>query len=215
MLTLTEIESWFDDLNKIIFDVNVTMKNINRIVTATDENEKIILKHGFFSHFYRQSRFTLIVQLCKIFSKTNNQKRNLHKLFNRLESDRYDEEIDKQFQKNASIDRLFQNRDDIKNEIERLRKEVEGKEELIDRIVTLRDKVYAHSDPSPSLPKVTIAELENLVDLSIKIYNTIRGGLLDINFMFDVNAEWRVDYPIEGLAKLKEQQLKGTRAKIN
>jgi hypothetical protein len=64
----------------------------------------------------------------------------------------------------------------------------------------LRDKYYAHSDPDSNLPRVSDSELEILVDLAVKIYNKIRGKLLDISFMFDQNSDWRVDYPIKVLA---------------
>ena len=185
----------------------VSIDNINRMTNATDKYEKEILNHGFFSHFYRQSRFTIIVQLCKIFAKTNNQKRNLYKLFNRLASDKYDGNIEAKLKKNLDIGRLFTNRKDIQNEIISLTAEIETHNELIDRVVMLRDKYYAHSDPDSDLPKVTNNELKILVDLAVKIYNKIRGRLYDISFMFDQNSDWRVDYPISVLAAQRKDYL--------
>jgi hypothetical protein len=55
--------------------------------------------------------------LCKIFAETNNQKRNLYKLFNRLTSDKYDDKIEEKLKNNAGKERLFNNRTDIQTEI--------------------------------------------------------------------------------------------------
>lgn len=207
MLTLDDLENWFEDLNKIIFDINVSINNIKRIATTNDEFEKQIIKHGFFWHFYRQSRFTIIVQLCKIFAENNNQKRNLNKLFKKLTSDKYDKKIEEQLEKNKGVDELFSSRSDITNEIKEINDEISRHADLIKKIVTLRNKFYAHSDPDSDLPKVSNADLEVLVKLAVKIYNTISGGLFDITFMFDIISDWNIDYPLKVLAAHRKDQL--------
>jgi hypothetical protein len=207
MWTKDNLEKWFEDLNRIIFDINISIDNIKRIATTEDEFEKQIIEHGFFGHFYRQSRFTIIVQLCKIFAENNNQKRNLYKLFNKLTFDKYDSDIQQQLYKNKDIDRLFSSRTDIQNEIIGIKTEISKHSDLIKKIVTLRDKYYAHSDTDSDLPKVSNAELEVLVKLAVKIYNKIRGGFFDVTFMFDSNADWKVDYPLKVLAAHRKEQL--------
>ena len=213
MLTKNDLEKWFEDLNRIIFDINISIDNIKRITTTEEEYEKQIIKHGFFWHFYRQSRFTIIVQLCKIFAENNNQKRNLYKLFNRLTSDKYDSDIQQQLDKNKDIDRLFSSRTNVQNEITEIKTEISKHSDLIKKIVTLRDKYYAHSDPDSDLPKVSNADLEVLVKLAVKIYNKIRGGFFDITFMFDSNADWKVDYPLKVLAAHRKEQLENLKKK--
>jgi hypothetical protein len=59
MLKYDDLNKWFEDLRKIIFDTKISFDNITRITHPTDDDEKKILKHGFFSHLYRQSRFTI------------------------------------------------------------------------------------------------------------------------------------------------------------
>jgi hypothetical protein len=213
MLKLTDVERWFRDLENIIFDINVSIENIKRITHPVDEFEKQILKHGFFSHFYRQSRFTIIVQLCKLFDENKNQKRNLFKLFNRLSLDEYDEKLKEKINSNSNSNRLFGNRNDIQTEIILLRAEIEIKKEVIKKVISLRDKFYAHSDPNSVLPRVGNPELEALVKLSVKIYNKIRGNLFDITFLFDHNADWKVDYPIKMLALYRKEQTEILRQK--
>jgi hypothetical protein len=177
MLKLHDVEKWFEDLKNIIFDINVSIEDIKRITHPVDEIEKKILQHGFFSHFYLQSRFTIIVQLCKLFDENKNQKRNLFKLFDRLSSEEYDEELIEKLNSNCNSNRLFGNRSDIQTEIILIKAEIETHRDIIKKIISLRDKFYAHSDPSSVLPRADNPELEALVKLAVKIYNQIRGKL--------------------------------------
>jgi hypothetical protein len=213
MLKLNEVEKWFGDLENIIFDINVSIDNIKRITHPDDEFEKQILKHGFFSHYYRQSRFTIIVQLCKLFDENKNQKRNLFKLFNRLSLDEYDEKLMERLNSNSNSNRFFVNRSDIQTEIFLLKAEIETHKEIIKKVISLRDKFCAHSDPSSVLPRVDNPELEALVKLSVKIYNKIRSNMFDTTFLFDHNADWKVDYPIKMLAFYKKEQTETLRLK--
>jgi AbiU2 len=207
MIKLEEIKRWFDNLNGIIFDMNVAIENIRRITHPEDKYEKIILKHGFFSHYYFQARFTIIIQLCKIFSDNKNQKRNVYKFFNRITSDAYDEEFKKKLKGNIGISHLFSTRKEIQDDIELIRGEIADHNELILKVVTLRNKCFAHSDPEQELPKVTNTELEILVKLAISIYNKIYGNLYNVTFLFDVNSEWRVEYPIKVLSSIKRETI--------
>jgi hypothetical protein len=200
MLTLDEIRLWFEDLSKIIFDINVSIQNIKRISSPRDEYEKKILSHGYFTHVYRQSRFTIIVQLCKIFAEKNNQKRNLYKLFNRLKTDKYDEKMEENLDYHRGSARLLSSREDIQKEISLLEKKIENHDNIIEKIVTLRNRFYAHSDPGMELPQVTNSELELLVKLAIEIFNNLAGKLLDSHFKFDHNSDWKIDYIIKVLA---------------
>jgi len=223
MLKHDDLSNWFEDLRKIIFDTKISIDNIQRITHPTDDHEKQILKHGFFSHLYRQSRFTIIVQLCKIFDKNSNQKRNFYKLFNRLSSEKFDKTIldilrengisNYLFRKRGNLDEkdlklhLFSNRDDIINEIKSLTYEIEIQKEIIEKIIILRDNYYAHFDPDSSLPPVSYDELEVLVNLAIKIYNIMYSRLYDVTLLFDHTTDWKVDYFIKILAKQKKEQI--------
>jgi hypothetical protein len=207
MLTYENLEEWLEDLRKIIFDTNVSFCNIKRLTHTKDPIEKEVINHGFFSHFYYQSRFTLIVQLCKLYGTSSNQKRSFEKLFKRLTDDPFDNKIDCLLNDHANNKRLFSNRDDIKKEIEILKDDLSTNRILIKGVVTLRDKYYAHFDPDSDLPIVKIDDLQKLVDLAIKIFNNIRGGLFDVTFFFDLNEEWLIDYPLMSLVKLRKEKL--------
>ena len=207
MLTNEDLLNWFYDLKKIIFDTKISIDNIKRITHPTNDLEKHVLKHGFFHYVYFQSRFTIVVQLCKIFDENDNQKRNFFKLFNKLSFDKYDESIIEILKMNEVSNHLFAKRKDITNEINLLTKEIEIQKEIIDKIVFLRDKVYAHSDPDSNLPDVSNQELEVLIDLAIKIYNNLFYKFYTGTLMFEHTTDWKVDYPIKALAKLRKERL--------
>lgn len=67
MIELDEVKDWLIEIEKLIFDINVSIQNISRMKDSSDKDVEQILRHGFFGHFYRLSRFTKIVQLCKIY----------------------------------------------------------------------------------------------------------------------------------------------------
>ena len=74
MFKQEQLEKWLEDIRKIIFDVNVSIYNIKRMAHPIDDLEKQVIQHGFFHHFFRQSRFVIIVQLCKLFADNKNQR---------------------------------------------------------------------------------------------------------------------------------------------
>ena len=207
MLTHTELLEWFDDLSKIIFDTKISIDNIKRITHPKDDFEKHVIKHGFFHHCYFQSRFTIVIQLCKVFDDNSNQKRNFHKLFNRFAFEKYDKDLMNILSGHKGSLHLFSNRNEIVHKIKELRTEIKTNEELIDRIIILRDNLYAHSDPKSSIPNVTNPELEKLIDLAIKVYNNIKGKLYDATLLFEHTTDWKVDYPIKALAKIIKDKL--------
>jgi hypothetical protein len=222
MLTHDSLLAWFRDLSKIIFDAKISIDNIKRIANPNDEIEKKVLRHGFFSYLYRLSRFSVVIQLCKIFNNNGNQKRNIHKLFNRLRIDEYDNTIKETLMENGrqnemmnkiysgeSSSNLFGCKADIIYEIDSLNTEIEANNESIEKIKILRNQLYAHTDPDPSLPSVSNQELENLISLAIRIYNRLYGRLYDVTFLFEHNRDWKVDYHIKALSRLKLKDVEG------
>ena len=194
------LEKWLDELGRIIIDIKITTDNLNKLESPKDEFEREILDHGFFAHCYKQSRFTLIVQLSKLFSNSSNQKRSFIKLFNILENSNYNKELMELLENNSIEPNLFTSKKDVVEFISTSRIRISKKSELIEKVNTLRNEVYAHSDPDPSLPRLNIEELTELCDLSIQLYNNLRGKLFDIEFLFDLNDSWKIDYPIKMLA---------------
>lgn len=207
MLKKQELDGWFDDLMHIIFDIKISIDNIQRMSSPANEYEEKILTHGFFAHLRRQYFFTLIIQLSKIFSDNKSQKRNLNKLFNRLVNDKYDDEINAQLEKNSGIERLFSSRKDITEEVKFIREELKVHQEAIMKIIVLRDTRFAHKDVDTAFPRISTKELETLVDLSIDIYNRIKGKLFDVRFLFEINTDWKVDPAISVWAEHRKNQI--------
>lgn len=207
ILTLEDLEKWFKDLKNIILDINISINNIKRMRLPTDENEIYILNHGFFYHFYLQSIFATIIQLCKLFSNSRYQRRSFNKLFNRLNDDKYDIELNELLFKNADNYGLFNSKTDINFEIVKLTNEIAVHKDLINNIIILRDSCYAHSDPDANIPNVSNADLELLKTLANGIYNTLSSKLLNNTFMFEMTSDWAVDYPIRILALKRKERL--------
>ena len=213
MFKQEELEKWFEDLRKIIFDTKVSIDNIKRMAHPLNDFEVQVIKHGFFYNFFRQSRFVIIVQLCKLFGDNKNQRINIHKLFNRLTTDKYDDKLQKRLDENNPEKGLFKNRAEILKEVDLLKSEIAAENSLIKRVVDLRNKFYAHSDPNSILSTVTNEELESLVNLAIKTYNSIHGKIFDVTFLFSHNQDWSVNYPITTLAANRKEQLEKLKQK--
>ncbi|MFT6746904.1 MAG: hypothetical protein ACJAZ2_001249 [Glaciecola sp.] len=201
------LEQWLNDIQRIIFDINITVDNLNRLIVPESNFEKQILEHGFFGQFYKQSWFTSIVQLSKLYTDSKNQKRNLFKFFNILENFKYDtlllDELENN--KNSPGQNLYFSKDDVLDSTQKLREKIADKKTIIEYVIFLRDKTHAHSDVDPGLPSVSVTDLTELRDLSIIIHNTISAGFLDTSFPFSIDSDWRVDYPIKMLAKQREE----------
>ena len=98
----------------------------------------------------------------------------------------------------------FSSKADVIVEIEILRSEIETHSEFIDELISIRDKVFAHSDPSQVPIELPIEKLEELSLLAIKIVNRIRGGILDREFLFDTIGDWKIDWTIRNLGSLRK-----------
>jgi hypothetical protein len=66
--------------------------------------------------------------------------------------------------------------------------------------------VYAHSDPNSNALNVDNPELELLINLAMNIYNNIFGKLYDVTMLFEHTTDWKIDYPIEALAKIRQKR---------
>ena len=214
MLTISDLRNWFDDLWKIIFDINVSISNIKRMAFPIDAIEEKVLSQGFFAHFYRQSRFTIIVQLCKLLSYSDNQKRSIYKLLNRLSEEKFQSELTKKLLEIHPEYSLKTLQNGIRTVSQQVFDEIQEHNDLISKIVVLRDKYYAHSDPDVTLPNVTNEELEKLVNLSISVYNRLYGLIFDSTFIFTHNNEWKVDYPLHILYEAKKKQIEDLNQQI-
>ena len=122
-------------------------------------------------------------------------------------NEKYDDEIKVQLERNRETERLFSYRTDIFKEVESIREEIKKHSDVIDNVIVLRDKRFAHKDVDPDVPRVSTKELESLVDLSIDIFNRIKGKLFDVSFLFGINTDWKVDPAIGVWAEHRKNQI--------
>ena len=114
MLRKKELEDYFENLSNILIDLNISINNAERLTKDIHAHENKIKMHGFFQHHYYQLRFIMIVQLAKILSNNKNQKINIHKLLNRLENEKYGEELLLKLNENSNrLGRVFKSKREV------------------------------------------------------------------------------------------------------
>lgn len=204
MITLKELESWFDDIWNIIVDLYISINNARRLTESKYEYEDKIKKHGFLQHHWYQAKFIIVIQLAKLFTDNkNSQKRNLHKLCNCLENESYDDDIMQQLNKNSKtpFSKVFKSKDDILEAINVTRNDLSENAVLIKKITSARDQIYAHKDPNPEVIAISMSELETLINLSDIIINRLRGHLFSVHTDFKKTSDWDIDYVLKGLSE--------------
>lgn len=201
-MTIEELKDWFAQTAKIITDLHICLDNAKRLFDNKYENEDWIKDHGFFRHHYYQLWFIISIQLCKLLSKSKNQKYNFNKLLNRLELEELDGEI---FQLLAhSYDKeftcVFRSREEMLNRISFYKQEVKRNEVVIEKFISSRDTLYAHRDPNAKLQGLTLQDADQLIGLCEEIYNCFRGGIFDKHFDFSHTGDWSIDFVLKQAA---------------
>jgi hypothetical protein len=200
MLTLKQLRDWFDDVEKIIFDVWVMAGNIQLILNPTGDIEKNILKAGFFDHYMKLLRVSLVIQLCKLFVNHDKERRNFRKLFNRIRYDPYDKRLKNLLRENRGNNLLAGNKHELISLTDTMIPELEAKGNIIHRMKALRDRHFAHTDPGKELPDLSLEELLGLAYLSEEWYNTLNRAIFNKEFRFGDNQDWSVKLMISALA---------------
>jgi hypothetical protein len=199
MIKAIELENWASEILPVLTDINISITNL-RIIKVEDDKGLHIIRHGFFRNIWFQQRFILFIQLSKLFSKSDNQKRNFVKLCNRLENEPLDKSIkDLLIQNKLKFTSVFRSRKDVLNEIKSIRNRLLQHKNTIDNIILVRDKVCAHTDPTIHLPVIAHDELEAIVLLANEIYNTLFGKIFDRYFDLARTADWDLRYIIKKL----------------
>ncbi len=208
-LSLKNLEDWFEDLWNIISDLHISLNNILRLKEERYKYEEQIKRHGFFQHHWYQLKFVLIVQLAKLFSSSPNQKRSFHKLFRCFIEEHYHSDIVLLLQSNndKSLSHLAKSRQEIENTVKELQYEIQGFNKTIQKVVNARDKVYAHHDPNITVQAISPDELKTLVELSARIYNSIRGKLFNSYAKFTFVSDWDIDFVLREISQNRENKL--------
>jgi hypothetical protein len=188
-ITLTELKEWSNDLYPILVDINVSAKNSNILHHENSKNFKE--KHtDLFWELFHQQLFIVIVQLDKIFSNSCQQRRNFKKLCNRYQNEVFDYDIEKKLSNNSRIGRhVFQSRSDVLKAVDEIISKLDSIAIVISKINTLRDKVYAHTDPNSISPLLNLDEIFSLVILANEIFNSLLGKTLDEFTPFEMTQQ--------------------------
>ena len=190
-MKLVELEEWFKDLWEITVDLNICINNGIRITKNEYENEDKLKQSGFFYHTQFQQAFIIAIQLCKILDENRNQKRNVHKLFKDLETETHDEYL------TAKLDGSLKNQKTLKDElfveIKAIQEAIKAKQSLIDQVVDVRDKAYAHYDPTRKAFGPSLLQYQELVDLCSLVYNKLNSKLFGSTTVFKHTVDWDID----------------------
>ena len=199
-----ELENWLEDLRNIIFELNIALNNAKYIMTTDEPEEKKIFRHGFYQHHIRQLRFIIVVHLCKLYDNSRNQKRNLLKLIERLKSNSYEDKFLHQLSNSSK----YPNKLELVKAIDELKKEIEEEQSVFQRLKEARNWLYAHKDPDKTVEYIKWTDLERLVTLASKSYNTIHGGIHNSNMMFEMTGDWHIKSLIKNhvLYKIKVRE---------
>lgn len=174
MINLTELENWGNDLKPILFDINLALRNLEILKHSNSLKFKEEFKDVFMVLWYQQY-FVLIIQLSKIFTKSDKHKRNINKLCAELQGVPLDNEILLKLETNKVKHDSHKSQEDFRNTVQNNFKELKDHKASIKLLSDLRNKVFAHTDPSAPEYILTIEELTPLVKLANKLYNSIFG----------------------------------------
>ncbi|OFX16399.1 MAG: hypothetical protein A2033_18650 [Bacteroidetes bacterium GWA2_31_9] len=206
MITTTDLKDWANDVFPIINDLNITVTNLNILET---EKSKGFTEIGneFFNYFKHQQRFVLVIQLAKLFSNDNkNQRRNFKKLCNYLENESLDNSIIKLLNDKSNLrgykDDVFRSREDILTAVSQIKEDFKNYKKTIKSIDTLRNKVYAHTDPERIFPEINNQQLFELVNFANNIFNTLFGSIFVIEVDFKETKKWDLRFVIEMFKKI-------------
>lgn len=143
MITTETLESFLRDQWKIIVDLNICVRNLDRLKNEKYEFEEDIKRHGFFRHHWHQLKFISVIQVSKLFSSRANDKRSFIKLCNLLDSTPFDTTLLARLDENKTKSNdIAHSRDDIAPIILRTRKALESEEALVHKFLTARDTVF-------------------------------------------------------------------------
>jgi len=195
---MKKIDSWFNDLNKLIQDSFIAYKHLS--IVREQRGKLKFLNEDFFVFFQYQQLFMLNIQLAKIFEAKKAQKRNIRALFQEIISGHFSDEIIPFLADNKNNGVTYEL---FIQKIKELNSSIKPYQNIIDKVSNARNKIYAHSDIDRMINFPTIEELKLLIDLASNLYNNSRGQLysthtdftrginnLTINYVIKVIQQW-------------------------
>ena len=197
MIKINDIQEWADDLRPILFDISLSLNNLRLLDHERLNKFRINYGNTYLTLLYQQ-HFILVIQLAKLFSKKNDtHKRNINKLINRFQNEKLSRDV------LSTLDSInvFKNKDEILATIGNFKEKIVENSETIESILSLRDKVFAHTDPNGIYFTIEIQSYSILVELCNEIYNTLIGNISDKEF----NPNFVNKYDLRNLLDLLER----------
>lgn len=208
MLEISQLQSFLDDQRNIIVDLNISVENMSRLTLEKYEFESQIKEHGFFRHHIYQLKFILIIQVSKLFSSKKSEERSFFKLCNKLETSEYGDDLRNLMENNKDKGTVeIKSKEDVLLVVNEVRYLINSKAELIQRVISLRDQVYAHIDHNRKTQTVSLDELKILVELANKIHNLIRFKIFFTQTMFNHIHDWSIDYVLWYMAEMRKMDM--------
>ena len=137
----------------------------------------------------------MITQLAKLFSDSKNQKRNIIKLCRQYKSEGLDVGIKKLLSENEATN--YKSREQIIESVNVLFLEIESNQATIEKIIDLRNEVFAHTDKNPKEHIIDIEKLTNLCVFANRIYNDLFGKVFNKYEHFQITAKYDLRSIIE------------------
>lgn len=207
-IDIGDVKQILEYQREIIVDLSISSMNVKRIIDDGSDVKEQIKKHGFFVYHIYQLRFILIIQLSKIFSQTDNDKISFYKLCNKLRSSSYGSEMQKMlFDNQSKFTSEVKSRKDILLMVDEILALLNEHNDSIKRVISLRNKVYAHTDIEKGFAKVSYDELIQLTILAKKIYNIFSFRIFFTTFWFDEVRPWDIDYVLCQMAEKRKIDL--------
>lgn len=204
MLDLKNLEWHLDLIDKTVFDCKIAIKNVQTIQKYIVTGSKVA-QQGYFGHYQYQLQFILMVQLSKLFSTKRNQKISFHKLFNKLTQNKVDDDVKEMLSKNHQ--HKFRSIKDIKSYQVNYGIELAELQAIVDKVETLRDEVFAHSDFRERIG-IKVGDVKLLVEFAEKTRNELYSNLLNTNKSLEQTTSWEVDTIIDDIQKKIDFELK-------
>lgn len=214
-LTLKELQEHLNDQKVLLVDIFIIHKNIVRLQEDKYEYEAKIKEHGFFEALGGHLKFVLCVQLSKLYGSRSSDKRSFLKLCNKLENLKYDNLLEAQISSNNSNSaNLIKSREDVKQLVTDIKKYLSTKNDVVERLIKARDKVYAHTDPCNEKIRISWEELRALINLASEIYNLLNFKFFFGNTLFKEVKDWDIDYVFYHISKSEKAKADELKRKL-
>lgn len=187
----------FEVIQEILFDINVAVNHINELEKMDD---LILIKLSpFFRNYKYQSKFILIIQLSKLLNKK--EKFSFITLINGIINKQYKEEINLRLIENRkfSYGNAYRKINELESDAKIINLDIKTKTALIEKLICLRDTVYAHTD-NKQFQRISKEELIELTEMVNKYFQVLHNKLYAVDLDIKNTFDWNINSIIKSLS---------------